>query len=203
LVRQSSGKPCLADRPTQEMPSTIRKAFAAFTENKSCFALPLILVKDSKLQPLSPILQQGPSFQTALNELDNMLTPSNLCYIVVRREGTLSFITYVPYRAKKEERISILEKRHECIRQLGEELFTASIICKEIGEITDVRSWEERDAEARSQHKENSTRDAEYTKNKCRLCDRRMKNKISSEGLEALNLLSAPGMAVQMVHRPD
>jgi twinfilin-like protein len=203
LVRHPSSSLCLADHLAPEMPSTIRKAFAAFTENKSCFALPLILVKEAELQPLSPVPRKGPSLQTALNELDSILTPSNSCYIVLRRGGTLTFITYIPYRARANERTSVLENRHECVRQLGEEHFIASVICKEIGEITDVRSWEERGAEARSRHKEHGAQDAEYRKNKCRLCDRRMKNKISPEALDALKLLYAPGMTVQMVPYPD
>ncbi|KAI2481630.1 Actin monomer binding protein [Pyrenophora tritici-repentis] len=90
------------------------------------------------------------------------------------------------------------------------------MICKEIGEVTDERSWEERDAEQRSkdavandageQRVDGSARngqksliDAGYKRNKCRLCDRRMKNNISPEALEALAQLHTPSTAVQIV----
>lgn len=140
----------------------------------------------------------------------------NSCYIIIRRDESLTFITYIPYRANKDERASLLEHRHECVRQLGEEHFIESIICKEIGEVTDSRSWEERDAEQQSQdavigpisehtaqesHEpgEDDLIDAGYRQNKCRLCDRRMKNEISPEALEALTQLHTPGVAVQIV----
>jgi twinfilin-like protein len=93
-----------------------------------------------------------------------------------------------------------------------------SIICKEMGEITDARSWEERDAEQLAKdaevdhasankhdnpkHKNGNQIDVGYKKNKCRLCDRRMKNKISPEALAALTQLHTPGAAVQIVGTP-
>jgi hypothetical protein len=210
----------LADRPESELPPAVHTVFAAFVEDESCFALPLILTEDVELESLSPILRRGSSFQTNLNELDGILTPSSSYFIILRREESLTFITYVPYRAKADERTSILEYRHECVRQLGEEHFTASIICKEIGEITDVRSWEERDAEMRSQiaksksksvsscdtskhvkHESGGMQEVGYKKkkSKCRLCDRRMKNKISIKALDALTKLDTHGTAVQIV----
>jgi twinfilin-like protein len=125
----------------------------------------------------------------------------------------------VPYRANEDERTSILENRHECVRQLCEEYFTTSIVCKEIGEIMDVRSWKERDAEMRSQiaesksvnacdtsehleHEKGCMQDVGYKKSKCRLCDRRMKNKISTEALDAFTKLDTHGTAVQIVLFP-
>jgi twinfilin-like protein len=154
--------------------------------------------------------------QEGLNELDGVLTTSNSFYVLLRRNNSLTFIAYVPYRAKEDYRAILLENRHECVRQLGEEHFTMSVICKEIGEVTDARSWEERDAEKRSRnaaadnddqsrvhenvtHDKSGIEDVGYKKNKCRLCDRRMKNKITPEALEALTKLSTPGMAVQIV----
>jgi twinfilin-like protein len=174
---------------------------------------------DVELESLSPVLCRGSSFQTNLNELDGILTPSSSYFIILRQEESLTFITYVPYRAKEDERTSILEYRHECARRLGEEHFTASIICKEIGEITDVRSWEERDAEMRSQiaksksvsscdtseyveHEHGGMQEMGYKKSKCRLCDRRMKNKISTEALDAFTKLHTHGTAVQIVLLP-
>jgi twinfilin-like protein len=72
------------------------------------------------------------------------------------------------------------------------------VICKEIGEVTDARSWEERDTE-KHLHAGIVLIDAGYKKNKCRLCDRRMKNKISPEALEAFTKLEVAGTAVQIV----
>ena len=194
-------------------------AFAAFVEDGSCFALPLSLGVDSELQPLTPLFRKGTSFQIALNELDGILTPVNSCYIILRRDKSLNFITYVPYRANKDDRAIFIKNRFECVRKLGEGRFTTSIICKEIGEVTDSRSWEERDAKNQSQntvvghtgeHKAHHSPeygkecliDAGHKKNKCRLCDRRMKNKMSPEALEALAQLHTPGLAVQIVLCP-
>lgn len=87
-----------------------------------------------------------------------------------------------------------------------------SLICKEIGEVTDVRSWIERDAhqqenpieehvgvcEAAQEHNK-VAKDLGYKKNKCRLCDRRMKNKITDGAFEALSGLDKAGDCVQIV----
>ena len=85
-----------------------------------------------------------------------------------------------------------------------------SLICKEIGEITDARSWVERDAltnETEAEEKpcgdshdhDGNTTDIGYKKNQCRLCDRRMKNKITDEALAALGKLKNEGDCVQIV----
>ena len=190
-------------------------AFKAFIEDKFCFALPFNLV-DNRIEAHAPIRQYHESFQLELNELESNLDTSKPAYIVLRRGDSLTFITYVPYRAKEELRNLFLERRHSVVQQLGAGYISYSIICKEIAEITDARSWVERDAEAISlstkriqcdtkescgcpEHSKSDLEDVEYRKNKCRLCDRRMKNKISSEALEALRELQTPCTAVQMV----
>ncbi|CAN9186611.1 unnamed protein product [Alternaria alternata] len=140
-------------------------AFRAFIEDNFCFALPLDLV-DNRIEAHAPIRQYHESFQLELNELESNLDTSKPAYIVLRRGDSLTFITYVPYRAKEELRNLFLERRHSVVQQLG-----AS---------------------------KSDLEDVEYRKNKCRLCDRRMKNKISSEALEALRELQTPCTAVQM-----
>ncbi|RMZ71751.1 actin monomer binding [Pyrenophora seminiperda CCB06] len=189
----------------------VRTAFTALLADGAYFALPLSVTGSSELQALPPLLRRDTSFQLALNQLDGVLTPVNSCYIVLRREKSLTFVTYVPYRANKNERDFFLQGRHECVRQLGEQHFVTSVICKEIGEVTDARSWDERDAKQESQdavddasehtvhdNGKECSMDAGHKKNKCRLCDRRMKNKISPEALEALAQLHTPGATVQM-----
>ena len=143
----------------------------------------------------------------------------NASYIILRRDDALTFLTYVPYRTNENERTWFLENRQACVRELGEAHFAVSIICKELAEITDSRSWEERDAEQDSgpasvdhtndhgahevtDNVKNGPLDAGYKKNKCRLCDRRMKNKMSPEASAALRQLYTPGAAVQLVRWP-
>lgn len=96
---------------------------------------------------------------------------------------------------------------------LGEEYFKVSLICKEIGEITDERSWVERqkhrEENTEGEHKDvcddlheghsGCVEDLGHKKNKCRLCDRRMKNKITEEAFAALNNLERGGDLVQIV----
>jgi twinfilin-like protein len=125
----------------------------------------------------------------------------------------------VPYRAKEEARNLLLQCRHKVVRQLDKGYISFSMVCKEIAEITDSRSWVEREAEATPldtastgcdnkescncvEHCGGIMKDVGYRRNKCRLCDRRMKNKISSETLKALTVLQAPGTAVQIVWHP-
>jgi twinfilin-like protein len=151
-----------------------------------------------------------------LNELDAVLSPRTSLYLLLRRNDSLTAITYVPYLAKEEQRTFFLEHRHDFVRQLGQEHFAQSLICKEIGEITDARSWDERDNYAishkgSSEHVKNDQcctedgcverkpKDLGYARNKCRLCDRRMKNAITPPALEALKTLSEPGSLVQIV----
>lgn len=209
----------VADHIGLEVLPSVRTTFAAFAEDETHFALVLNVAEDGKLQCLTPLPRHGNSFQSSLNQLEGILTLKNSCYIIIRRDKSLVLVTYVPYRANDNERASLLEEKRACVRELGEELFFESIICKEVGEITDIRSWEERDAERHSEHvvaDHTSDRrthdvtgntqldklDARYKKNKCRLCDRRMKNKLSPEASEALRQLQTPGTAVQMVTWP-
>ncbi|KAF1847314.1 uncharacterized protein K460DRAFT_426028 [Cucurbitaria berberidis CBS 394.84] len=149
----------------------------------------------------------------ALNELDNVLNPRVPLYLLLRRNESLVVITYVPYLAKEDQRALFLAHRHELVGQLGEKHFSTSLICKEIGEITDARSWDERDGpgggtvnEASEQADERGAqstleggvKDMGYMKNKCRLCDRRMKNEISPDALQALETLDQSGATVQI-----
>ena len=171
---------------------------------------------DSNIEAYAPIRQNHTFFQLELNQLESSLDTSKPAYIVLRRGGSLTFITYVPYRAKDTVRDFLLHHRHDVVRQLGSSHISTSIICKEIAEITDARSWAERDAAATliddisiqgnnlesrtsAAHAEGARKDLGYRKNKCRLCDRRMKNRISPEALAALKVLQGPGAAVQIV----
>ena len=132
-------------------------------------------------------------------------------YLIIRRNDLLVLVTFVPYLAKEAQRKAFLENRHELVRQLGAEHFTLSIICKEIAEVTDARSWEERDGvfgkndeceeKEDPAHDVSGVRDLSYQRNKCRLCDRRMKNKITAEASDAFKMLGEPGSLVQMVSK--
>lgn len=202
-----------------------RDAFAAFNEDKLYLALPLMIL-DNELHPLSPVRPTGANstFQNRLNELDSVLDIRTPLYLLLRRNKSLTIITFAPYLAKAEDREKYLIGRHELARLLGEEHFSTSLICKEIGELTDARSWAEREENAKAergkaqgnnecedchdhQHATSGPQDVGHVKNKCRLCDRRMKNKISPEALEALKTLDNPGATVQIVlcplHVPD
>jgi twinfilin-like protein len=180
-------------------------------------ALPLALTEGT-LKVLPTILSNGVSFsfQTTLNELEAVINPRTPLYLILRLKCSLIAITFVPYLAKEIERNLLLDYRQELVRQLGEANFSQSLICKEVGEITDARSWAERDENGTSgvsavkheKEEENCTKedckdcriqDLGYKRNKCRLCDRRMKNKITLEALNALTTLSTPGAAVQIV----
>jgi twinfilin-like protein len=201
---------------SQELPTATHDAFIAFVEDRSSFALLFNLKDGNRIEACAPIRQSHTSFQLELNELESNLDTSKPAYIVLRRGDSLTFITYVPYRAKEETRNTLLGRRHDVVQQLGGGYISCSIICKEIAEITDARSWAERDADATSpdtastrcddkgscsctEHAEKRMKDVGYKKNKCRLCYRRMKNRISPAALEALKLLQTQGVAVQIV----
>jgi twinfilin-like protein len=194
--------------------ATVHEAFTHFCVKKDLLALPLAL-RNGLLEPLLPVYLST-SLQVAFNELGNVLNPRTALYIILRRTDTLVAITFVPYLAKDNQREFFVDHRHELIQNLGKEHFSQSLICKEIGEITDVRSWMERDnTDSSNKVAINHPKDAEicqdvtcaactvqdlgYKRNKCRLCDRRMQNKISSEALEALKTLSAPSTVIQIV----
>ncbi|KAF2819429.1 hypothetical protein CC86DRAFT_398783 [Ophiobolus disseminans] len=154
------------------------------------------------------------SLKTALNELDAVLSPRTPLYLLLRRNDSLTAITYVPYLAKEDQRSFFLEHRHDLVQRLEKEHFSQSLICKEIGEITDARSWQERDDNDASNTASGITKntkkcndescegcaveDLGYKRNKCRLCDRRMKNKITPEAQDALKTLVNPGAVVQL-----
>lgn len=153
------------------------------------------------------------SSQTNLNVLNEVLDLTRSLYLLLRRNNSIFAITFIPYRAAQDEREAYLQYRPDLVKLLGEQHFETSLICKEIGEITDARSWierqnhrEEQDATRhmylRHDLKEQSgqiVKDLGYRKNKCRLCDRRMKNQINDEASAALSKLEHEGDLVQIV----
>jgi twinfilin-like protein len=159
------------------------------------------------------------SFQSTLNKLEAVINPWTSLYLIMRRKGSPIAITFVPYLAKETERGFFLAHRLDLVQQLGEANFSQSLICKEVGEITDARSWDERDewnenstlgvSTVKLEHQERICDDKDckdvhvedlgYRRNKCRLCDRRMKNEITPEALATLATLSSPGAVVQIV----
>ncbi|KAI4679647.1 uncharacterized protein J4E84_008169 [Alternaria hordeiaustralica] len=203
------------DPRTVDLSAAAQDSFATFVKDEAFFALSFYLACNSNIEACAPIRQNHASFQLELNQLESSLDTSKPAYIVLRRGGSLTFITYVPYRAKDTVRDFLLHHRHDVVRQLGSSHISSSIICKEIAEITDARSWAERDAAATliddisiqgnnlesrtsAAHAEGARKDLGYRRNKCRLCDRRMKNRISPEALAALKVLQGPGAAVQI-----
>lgn len=191
----------------------LQEAATSFISDISLLALPLSLENET-LRPLPPVQIEdtNASTQNSLNLLEDVLHSRISLYLLLRHDDSIFVITFVPYRAPEDQRTLYLHHRYKVVKVLGEPYFKRSLICKEIGEITDVRSWDERDRqELLNDTKENintcsdshegdvSVRDVGYNKNKCRLCDRRMKNKITSEALEALETLDKAGACVQIV----
>ncbi|KAH7065991.1 hypothetical protein BKA63DRAFT_537922 [Paraphoma chrysanthemicola] len=144
-----------------------------------------------------------------------MLDARTCLYLFLRRPDSIVAITYVPFLAKDEQRSFFLKHRQQLVQQLGVGHFSLSLICKEAGEITDARSWHEREGEELECHDEKKIaakgeickdggcesivpNDMGYKRNKCRLCDRRMKNRIEPEAVDALNVLRLPGSLVQI-----
>ncbi|KAK7189640.1 cofilin/tropomyosin-type actin-binding protein [Paraphaeosphaeria sporulosa] len=193
-----------------EISPEITEAFTAFVSDSSLFALPLTIA-NMGLQALSPIPYPEDTqhtFQQALNRLDSVLNPKRASYLVLRVEGSLVAITFVPYVAIVNDNTALLENRQLLLETLGEQHFSASIICKEMGEVVDARSWDERSGEGHSWNRDYDERadgcerddettsgvhDLGYKKNKCRLCDRRMKNNIDDAALSALKSLVEGG----------
>lgn len=197
--------------------AAVHEAFSDFLTDGSALALQLILT-DATLHSSAIIRPKrtGMSFQAALNELDAVIDPRTPLYLLLRRDEKLVAVTFVPYLAKEIERKFFLAHRHGLVEALGEEHISQSLICKEVGELTDARSWIERDEndfslEVTSKHAGGvdvcndvdcegcSLKDIGYKRNKCRLCDRRMKNKITPEVLDALSSLKNSGAIVQIV----
>ncbi|KAF2875142.1 hypothetical protein BDV95DRAFT_603909 [Massariosphaeria phaeospora] len=199
------------------IPATVREAFRIFASDTSLLALPLLL-SEGEVQALPAIsYPNDPSatFQDALTRLEDVVKPRTPAYILLRRDDLLSAITYVPYLAKAESRQLYLDNRHKLVHSLGEEHFAASFISKEVAEITDARSWDERDGHGESWNAASEkteeceacdtgeahthlVKDAGYKQNKCRLCDRRMKNKIEQSALDALRNMHDAGDCVQI-----
>lgn len=205
----------------QQLPPSVHEAFASFVADRSTIALPLVL-QDGIVQPRPTVHtpESATSFQIALNEVKPVLNPKIPMYLLLRRNKTLVAITFAPYLADATQRQFLLDNRHALVRQLGTEHFSQSLICKEIGEITDARSWNERDLnenhDETAGHTENgvackeanctscTVNDSGYKRTKCRLCDRRMQNPITPDALDALRTLSPSpsGHLVQIVRCP-
>lgn len=172
------------------------------------------------MQALSPIAYPQDAqhtFQQALNQLDSALSPKTALFLVLRQKGSLVAITFVPYAANADDKRLLLDIRGDLVEHLGAGHFSASIICKEIVEITDARSWDERSGKAQSWDGDDDgdadackrddaveigVHDLGHKKNKCRLCDRRMKNNIEDSALNALKSLAAGGDCVQLASIP-
>lgn len=191
-----------------DVSSAVQDAFTSFMSNSTVLALPLRL-KNNVLEALPTVCSKlvDTSFQQSLSILDDVLKPTVPLYLLLRRGKAISAITFLPYQADENQREQYLHYRHELVELLGGKNFETSFICKEVGEITDARSWVERDehrSRTGSSHEASeAVKDAGYKKNKCRLCDRRMKNMITDESLEALKSLQTAGDYVQIVHKPS
>jgi twinfilin-like protein len=203
------------------LPAAVHEAFASFVADASALALPLTLANGT-LQP-SPTVrptESSTSFQAMLNDLNAVIDPRTPLYLLLRRNVRLFAITFVPYLAKESDRTALLKHRQDLVQLLGDKHFSHSLVCKEIGEITDARSWTERDGNESpvkltpihvggtnscddESCKTCAMKDVGYKRNRCRLCDRRMKNKIAPDALEALQLLKNPGAIVQIVSKSD
>ncbi|KAF2015536.1 hypothetical protein BU24DRAFT_491769 [Aaosphaeria arxii CBS 175.79] len=206
-------------RGEAELSPSAREAYDSFLSDTSLFALPFRFT-DGSLQSLEAVYYpQGlkSSFQNALAELDAILDPKTSLFLVIRRNVSVTAITFVPYLAEKGTRQSYIDSRHDFIRLLGEKGISSSIICKEVGEITDVRAWNERDGDgdpwmvahhsahteealdAETKSDENAvTKDLGHRVTKCRLCDRRMRNQIEQNAVEALKNLNENEDCVQL-----
>ncbi|KAJ4294177.1 Twinfilin-1 [Kalmusia sp. IMI 367209] len=198
-----------------KIPYSVHEAFLCFASDVSLFALPLVL-SNTTLQALPPISSpegEHHTFQQALNQLDPILNTKIPLYLVLHREEGFDAITYVPYLGDAKTKSLLLDSRGSLLKTLGEEHFSSSIICKEIGEIIDARSWDERSGKGeswgveRDEHAdtcmkdgtgEGGIQDLGHKRNKCRLCDRRMKNKIEDNALDALKDLADVGNCVQL-----
>lgn len=198
-----------------------QEAFNGFVSDPSLFAL-LLKLSSGELEALPTIAHLKDAetlFPKALAQLNSTVNTKTPLYLIIRRNAFLTLITYVPYLADTDMKSAYVENRHELIQQFGEKHFSVSVICKEPGEILDERSWNERDGEGESwsdihEHdgecgdctkevKQRSFKDLGYKKNKCRLCDRRMRNDIEQSALDALKKLNEAGDCVQMVSVTD
>lgn len=189
-------------------------AFKAFQSDESLFALPFrmidndIILQSAIIYPSEP----GYSFQQCLSLLDPIVDTKNPLYLVVRDERSLVLITYIPYLANNDVKSSYVKVGQSLASVLGKDNFSLSVICKEPGDITDARAWEERDE--RWSHQEAAAackscagdigpmKELGHMKTKCRLCDRRMKNGITNEALEMLKKLDIEGSCAQLVSYP-
>ncbi|PSN74614.1 hypothetical protein BS50DRAFT_540004 [Corynespora cassiicola Philippines] len=184
--------------------------FAAFAADPLLFALPLVFSNET-LEPRPAIgypKKPDPTFQLALSQLESILDSNTPQYILLRRNDNLVAITYVPHLADEEAKKKYLSNRYELVRGVGETHFSSSLISKEAQEITDVRSWNERDENDQSRSEaceiapgaasDGLVKDLGYRKNRCRLCDRRMKYKIEEQADEALLNLKNDGNCVQL-----
>lgn len=163
------------------------------------------------MKVLSAVQNKGPekSIQQNLNQLDEVLGVRESLFLLLRINTAIFAITFIPYQAPDYERELYVQSRDVFVKSFGEQHFKATLICKEVGEITDTRSWIERGALqqedraiADSNEHPSVTTDEGYKKTKCRLCDRRMKNKITDEAFEALSNLEREGECVQLVSIP-
>jgi twinfilin-like protein len=186
----------------------VRDAFINFASDASLLALPLkfsagMLVS---LPAISYPEDSTASYQVALSQLEAVINTKTPLYLILRQNHSLIAITYVPHLVPDELKNLYLVNRHELVQSLGGQNFASLLICKEAAEITDLRSWKERDMHVSDcescpqvETKEEAIKDLGYHKNKCRLCDRRMKNNIESTASEALKVFENEGDCVQLV----
>jgi twinfilin-like protein len=211
-------KRAFSDWPTEILVET-HDAFNAFSQDASLFALRLQIQSD-RLVAFTAVQFPGgdPSdFRKALSKLGSDIDNKIPTYLILRWRGSLAAITYVPYLADAALQDAYLQHRHELVTNLGAANFSLAIICKEPGEVIDARAWEERDGEASSLNEDaknscetcskteessSTMKDLGFKKNKCRLCDQRMKNDINADAEGALSTLSDGGACVQLV-RPS
>ncbi|KAL4968275.1 twinfilin [Aspergillus stella-maris] len=126
----------------------LQNAFAQFTSDTSAFCLPVTITGES-LTPKStiPFSGGGNSFYPSLSQLSSVLEPKTPIYLLLRQNGSLVALTYIPSNAGVRAKTLFASTRATLVRELGSEKFAETIFATDEDEVVGEKAWREREAE--------------------------------------------------------
>ncbi|OCK73324.1 hypothetical protein K432DRAFT_5032 [Lepidopterella palustris CBS 459.81] len=112
----------------------LRVDLETFLSNASSFALPIPIFSGNIIPP--PVVAcsyfSRPDFRPCLPLLESVISPETPLYIVLKKDGSLIAITYVPNIAPQQLKAIFTDGRTTPVGGLGVRHFATSPICKDI-----------------------------------------------------------------------
>jgi twinfilin-like protein len=109
--------------------------FNRLVSDQSLFAV-LVTIADESLRPVTTLPATGSGFDEDLGQLGPHLKSNEALYVLLRRDGRLVAVSYVPDAAKVRQKMLFASTRLTLVRELGSEHFADTIFATDADELS-------------------------------------------------------------------